>query len=374
MTVYDLVNSLSNANFDSILSRIYGNSEIEIMRQKARYISGLEKFSANFPEQDDVRIFSVPEFIEIAGDHLNSGTGYLLEAAEKHDIFAISALNNNREFRIITADKTAESEALFIIRSILEEFEKSGEAIAGFDMYLDWESSEIPDKSVFEALILRIVDKKSPETALAGLRFINFTDAEHPDIKAIDCDISGLGYSLLVVEPDVLKKYGFDKYVTSTLGEVAEFLGIGDLLEMEYHDYLRKMSAIIDKFSEKEAIHGFCYIRENLCTYEMAKALEKSDISSLLAAIDRSYDFTVIKLMEICGSERRYYMKLLTAFMELRDFLAGSGAVGMHENKLIGFVPTYMNDVINEKIIELFGNVNFRILNLRLSGATEIQL
>ena len=89
MTVYELSNTLSNGGLDKFFSDIYVKSDMELLRQKARYINAVEKFSRLYPEREEIYVFSAPGRTEIGGNHTDHQHGCVLAAAVTLDTIAI---------------------------------------------------------------------------------------------------------------------------------------------------------------------------------------------------------------------------------------------------------------------------------------------
>lgn len=67
MIMKDFMSLLTDGQLDSILKMLYGDSALEIMKQKIRLTDACEHFSKAYPCCDDISIVSVPAYTEIMG-------------------------------------------------------------------------------------------------------------------------------------------------------------------------------------------------------------------------------------------------------------------------------------------------------------------
>jgi len=101
MTIYDLINGISSGEFDHQLKAMYGSSERNIMKNRARYLSAAENFSRLYPESVEIKVFSAGGAVEIGGGFTKRQGGRVLAAAVDADVIAIAAHNgmNKINFR-----------------------------------------------------------------------------------------------------------------------------------------------------------------------------------------------------------------------------------------------------------------------------------
>ncbi|MDE6521124.1 MAG: hypothetical protein K2K91_11840 [Ruminococcus sp.] len=67
MIMKDFMSLLTDGQLDSILKMLYGDSTLEIMKQKIRLTDVCEHFSKASPCCDDISVISVPAYTEIMG-------------------------------------------------------------------------------------------------------------------------------------------------------------------------------------------------------------------------------------------------------------------------------------------------------------------
>lgn len=90
MTIKDFISALSGGHFDEKLHELYGNSDNEMLRSRIRYIDACEHFSRNFPQSDNIRVYSVPAKITVCGVTLFLSADKIMITGEKTGVSYIS--------------------------------------------------------------------------------------------------------------------------------------------------------------------------------------------------------------------------------------------------------------------------------------------
>lgn len=67
MKIQDFQYNVTCGGFDNIFANIYKPQDIE--SQKSRYMSAVEKFTALYPNRNDIHVYSAPGRTEIGGNH-----------------------------------------------------------------------------------------------------------------------------------------------------------------------------------------------------------------------------------------------------------------------------------------------------------------
>ena len=91
MKIQDFQDNVTCGGFDNIFANIYKPQDIE--SQKSRYMSAVEKFTALYPNRNDIHVYSAPGRTEIGGNHTDHQHGRVLAAAVNLDFLACVALN-----------------------------------------------------------------------------------------------------------------------------------------------------------------------------------------------------------------------------------------------------------------------------------------
>ena len=95
MKVQDFQDNVTCGGFDNIFANIYKPQDIE--SQKSRYMSAVEKFTALYPNRNDIHVYSAPGRTEIGGNHTDHQHGCVIAGAV--DLGCVDTKPNNASFR-----------------------------------------------------------------------------------------------------------------------------------------------------------------------------------------------------------------------------------------------------------------------------------
>ena len=79
MKIQDFQDNVTCGGFDNIFANIYKPQDIE--SQKSRYMSAVEKFTALYPNRNDIHVYSAPGRTEIGGNHTDHQHGCVIAGA-----------------------------------------------------------------------------------------------------------------------------------------------------------------------------------------------------------------------------------------------------------------------------------------------------
>ena len=91
---------IAAGEWDPKLRALYGNTEQELCRQRARYCAALEQFELYFGPGRQVQVYSAPGRAELGGNHTDHQHGYGLAAAVTLDLVAVAARNTDGYVRV----------------------------------------------------------------------------------------------------------------------------------------------------------------------------------------------------------------------------------------------------------------------------------
>ena len=146
MKIQDFQDNVTCGGFDNIFANIYKPQDIE--SQKSRYISAVEKFTALYPNRNDIHVYSAPGRTEIGGNHTDHQHGCVIAGAVDLDVIGVAAFHDENIIRIksegydefaVSLDDLdvhiGEKGSSEIVRGIAARFKDFGVEISGFDMY-----------------------------------------------------------------------------------------------------------------------------------------------------------------------------------------------------------------------------------------------
>lgn len=426
MTVYELSNSLSNGGFDEVFCRIYGRSDMELLRQRARYLNAAEKFSRLYPDREEVYVFSAPGRTEIGGNHTDHQHGCVLAAAVSLDTIAIVGFHDEGVVRVKSEghepdiidlselsphdDETGHGGA--IIRGMIAKFVEMGVKVGGFDVYTTSDvlsGSGLSSSAAFEVLIGTIIDQyyNSGRTgaveiakigqfaenvyfgkasglmdqmvsSVGGFTFIDFKDPDVPLIRSIDFDFFTSGYSLCIVDTkgshsDLSNDYS---EIPKDMRTVADQLGVEFLRDADEEEFYENLRKIREKCTDRAVLRAIHFFDENRRAELESKALESGRLSDFFSLVNESGDSSAMLLQNLHSLKRAEDRGLMLGIAVSRRYLKGSGAVRVHGGGFAGtiqaFVPKYMAKGYAEELDRIFGEGSCRVLGIRPSGGIKV--
>ena len=171
MKIQDFQDNVTCGGFDNIFANIYKPQDIE--SQKSRYMSAVEKFTALYPNRNDIHVYSAPGRTEIGGNHTDHQHGCVIAGAVDLDVIGVAAFHDENIIRIksegydefaVSLDDLdvhiGEKGSSEIVRGIAARFKDLGVEISGFDMYTT--SNVLAGSGIssaaFETLIATAID------------------------------------------------------------------------------------------------------------------------------------------------------------------------------------------------------------------------
>lgn len=172
MKIQDFQDKVTCGGFDNIFANIYKPQDIE--SQKSRYMSAVEKFTALYPNRNDIHVYSAPGRTEIGGNHTDHQHGCVIAGAVDLDVIGVAAFHNENIIRIksegydefaVSLDDLdvhiGEKGSSEIVRGIAAHFKDLGVEISGFDMYTTSNvlgGSGISSSAAFEMILSITLD------------------------------------------------------------------------------------------------------------------------------------------------------------------------------------------------------------------------
>ena len=172
MKIQDFQDNVTCGGFDNIFANIYKPQDIE--SQESRYMSAVEKFTALYPNRNDIHVYSAPGRTEIGGNHTDHQHGCVIAGAVDLDVIGVVAFHDENIIRIksegydefaVSLDDLdvhiGEKGSSEIVRRIAARFKDLGVEISGFDMYTTSNvlgGSGISSSAAFETLIATAID------------------------------------------------------------------------------------------------------------------------------------------------------------------------------------------------------------------------
>ena len=390
MTIYELSNILSNGGLDELFLRIYRKSDLERLRQRARYLNAAENFSKNYPNREDIHIFSSSANVRIGGNHVEKHGGNELSASVSTDIIAIVGYHDEAIIRlkmdkseiieIDLSDPTdidSENEIMEIIRKNIESLVENEKNCYGFDAYI---SSDIPEKNIFSSseilnnLFEKIISgnvknslNETDNSETGGIFEIDMKNRHKPVLHKINFDFSDSGYSLCIV--DCGGEFYHESESDIDMQSVADAMEIDYLGQSDDDEFYDKLPIIRKKCTKRAIVSAICFFEENRLIRQQRDALNNGRLNEFFTYISESADSCAL-FHALYGADD---CELSVRFYACKRVLNGSGAVRIDENgRIQAFVPNYMVNGFTDEIDRIFGQGSVYTIGIRNDGVIRI--
>lgn len=428
MTIQELAAAVSDGRLDERFRQLYGNSERELLRQRARYLNAAEHFSRLYPECDDIHVFSAPGRTEIGGNHTDHQHGRVLAAAVNLDVIAIVQFHDEGVIRILSEghkpnevklDELSPIEAEVgtsnsIIRGIAAKFTEMGVEIGGFDAYTTSDvksGSGLSSSAAFENLVGTMIDlyynngkagavgiakigqyaenryfgkasglMDQMVSSVGGFVAIDFADPSAPVIRPVSFDFSGAGYSLCITDTKGSHSDLTDDYIAvpAEMKAVARELGAEVLRDVDEEEFFARIPELREKCSDRAVLRAAHFFAENERAALEAEALENGDLEEFFRLVNESGQSSAELLQNLYSAARPLAQEIPLAIMLSKRFLGGSGAARVHGGGFAGtiqaFVPSYLAEDYAAELNRVYGAGSCKVLSIRPVGGTEITI
>ena len=428
MNVNEFVSSLSGGLLDGRLRELYGTSETELLRQRARYISAVENFSRMYPEHSEIRIFSAPGRSEVGGNHTDHQNGCVIAAAVNLDVIAVTAVNDDDVIRIKSEGHKADEidlssleavpeekgHAGAMIRGIAAKFKERGEDIHGFDAYTTSDvlsGSGLSSSAAFEVLVGTILDRlfcggsvgaveiarfgqyaensyfgkasglmDQMVSSVGGFVYIDFENPSEPVIDYVQFDFDSAGYSLCITDTKGSHADLTDDYsaIPTEMKHVASMFGAQVLRQVDEDEFYEKIPELREKCTDREILRAAHFFSENARAKAEADTLKIGDTEEFFRLVRESGEASAELLQNLYSPSHPETQGITLALMLSRHFLSDCGAARVHCGGFAGtiqaFVPKYLAQEYLAQMNRVFGEGSCHILAVRSDGGTEITI
>ena len=426
MKINAFIDNINNGRLDHSLGVLYGTSRSVLELQRARYVNAIREFAKQFPEREDVRIFSAPGRSEIGGNHTDHQHGCALAAAVNLDAVAIVAFHNDGVIRVksegygisevslsdLSVHEEEKGRSVAIIRGIASRFADMGVQIGGFDAYTVSDvlsGSGLSSSAAFETLIGTIIDVAYNDChageieiakigqyaenvyfgkgsglldqtvcSVGGFVFIDFLDTDDPYVEKYQFDFEAAGYNLCITDTKGSHSDLTDDYVAvpTEMKKVAAQFGKEYLREVDEHLFFRSISSLRGKCTDREIMRAVHYFKENRRAIDEAQALDNGDIDAFFRLYRLSAASSANLLQNLYSTKKPLEQGIPLAIMMSKLVLGDNAAVRVHGGGFAGtiqaFVPTYKTEEYARKMNALFGAGSCYVLRIRGVGGVEI--
>lgn len=426
MNTTELINKISNGEFDAAFTRLYG--EAKIAKAKERYTAALTRYAEIYGESEGIRLFSVPGRSEISGNHTDHNRGKVLAAAVDLDIIAVAAANGGDTVRVkshgFDMDVVDLSEvkvgaypkfcSAALIAGVCDGFTGRGYKVGGFNAYTTSDvikGSGLSSSAAFEVMIgnilsnlfnggavdaptLAMIAKYSENEffgkpcglmdqtacAVGGFVYIDFENADQPDIRKVDFDLSGRGYDLCITNTGGSHASLNDDYasIPSEMKSVAALFGKEVLRDITKEDVIENIPKLREKCGDRAVLRALHFLDENERVTKQRTALENGDIETFFRLVIASGESSKSLLQNIFSTKNPAEQGLSLALELSKRYLADKGgAWRVHGGGFAGtvqsIVPSDQTAGFKAYMEKVFGKDTVLVLRIRPDGAIEVK-
>lgn len=419
MKIQSFKQQINTADFDKILTRLYGPEAL--ITQKQRYHKLFDRFRDRFPHAQEVDLFSSSGRIEVGGNHTDHQLGRVLAMAVDLDTVAFAVKNNDKIIRFVSKDyqidpidlrsleirKEEYYTTMGLIRGLAYYFNEFQGCVGGFDAYVEsnvLSGSGLSSSASVEVLIAQILEsfygdgKLDPSMmaimaqkaennyfnkpcglmdqmviAHGGFCAIDFYDKNNPIVTKVDSQTMFDGFDICLVQTggshadlsgDYAEIFTDCKAVSKAFGQEV----LSRVSEDQFKASLKKLYKTLNSRSILRAHHFF---RENDRVLKLMDDLETKSLDSFLQHIIDSGQSSNLYLRNT-WNKHASSQGLAIALMIAEDQLKGKGAYRVHGGGFAGtillFVPKDETKALKASMESVFGPHSFIPIRLRQDG------
>ena len=362
--------------------------------QTDRFIKALDSFAADYGDERDVAIFSVPGRSEIIGNHTDHNRGIVMAGAITRDIIAVASKNTDGVIRFRSEGYSEDSVKLSntndpsrfkrftsraLVAGMVNGFTKKGYTVGGFDAYSTTEvlkGSGLSSSAAFEVMIGNILNHfyssgavdnaeiakiaqysenvyfgkpcglmDQMACAVGSFVYIDFKDPDAPVVKPIEFSLADHGYALCIVNTGGNHSNLNADYasVPKEMHDAAAFFGRDVLRGLTREDLLSQLPTLRTKVGDRAVLRALHFIDECDRVELAREALTSGDAASFLRMIRASGDSSFKYLQNVYTNSAPDEQGISLALAITEGFLASrDGAWRVHGGGFAGTIQAFV--------------------------------
>ena len=423
MKAQELIKLLEEGGLEKY-SALYSN----IDHQTERFIDAIRSFTANYGEDRDIAIFSVPGRSEIIGNHTDHNNGKVMAGAINRDIIAVASRNDSGAISFLSEGYSKDTIALSIVgdparfkkftsralvAGMVQAFVSAGHSVGGFDAYFCTEvlkGSGLSSSAAFEVMIGNILNHLYNDgevdnqeitkyaqysenvyfgkpcglmdqmaCAVGGFVYIDFEDSKNPVVEAIDFSLRDAGYSLCIVNTGGNHANLNDDYasVPAEMKAIAASLGQAVLRGLTEEQIIAAAAELRKTVGDRAILRALHFVRENERVSKAKEALLAGEIDNFYSVILASGRSSFEYLQNVYTTINVSEQGLSLAIVLTDGYLSGKGgAFRVHGGGFAGTIQAFVKNEHLDGYVALmnsvFGEGAAAVLNIRPLGAVQL--
>ncbi len=425
MTTYELKAYVNQGKLDDTLAALYGKQNVAAQRE--RYVTAINGYEEHYGEGKNLRLFSVPGRSEISGNHTDHNHGKVLAASIDLDIIAVAEATDDGmiciksagfpEDCVKIADIKVDPDKFFtsfaVIEGMCDGMAKAGCTVGGFKAYTTsnvFKGSGLSSSAAFEDMVGNIIrtlyDNEISNIEIAkiaqysenvffgkpcglmdqmacavgGFIAIDFADPKNPVVEKPSFDLSGMGYSLCIVDTHGNHADLNDDYasVPAEMKAVAAALDTAVLRDADEAKFMEILPTLRETVGDRAILRALHFFAENRRVEAQTEALKAGDVAAFMAGVRASGNSSFKYLQNVYTtknvSEQGLSLALALTEAYLNDCDSDKpSACRVHGGGFAGtiqaFVPTEAANGLVALLDPIFGEGATHILMIRQQGA-----
>ena len=406
----------------------YASLYDDLDHARERMIAAIKAFVANYGDDRDLYIFSVPGRSEIIGNHTDHNHGKVMAGAINRDILAVVAKNDDGLIRLCSEGYPKDQISLedisntakfrkytsrALVAGMVNAFVTAGHKVGGYDAYSCTEvmkGSGLSSSAAFEVMIGNIlnhlynggaVDNKEiakyaqysenvyfgkpcglmdqMACAVGGFVYIDFENSSDPVVESVDLSLSKHGYSLCIVNTGGSHAGLNEDYasVPAEMKAVATLLGREVLRGISEEELIAAIPMLRKRSGDRAILRAIHFLRENDRVEAARDALMRADLDSFLEIISASGRSSFQYLQNVYTNNNPFEQGISLALCVADGALSGKkGAYRVHGGGFAGTIQAFVRNEDLEEFVSrmnsVFGEGAVMSLNIRPLGATRL--
>ena len=423
MKANELIKHLKDGGLEKY-SALYG----DVNAERERMINAINEFTANYGDDRELYVFSVPGRSEIIGNHTDHNNGKVMAGAINRDILAVVAKNDDGLIRfcsegyskdqisiseVTCQDKFRKFTSRALVAGMADAFIKGGHQVGGYDAYSCTEvpkGSGLSSSAAFEVMVGNILNHLYNDgnidnqqiakyaqyaenvyfgkpcglmdqmaCAVGGFVYIDFENDLKPRVESVDFSLAEAGYSLCIVNTGGNHANLNDDYasVPAEMKAVASYFGQKTLRGLYEEDILKEAKNLRKTVGDRAIMRAIHFIRENSRVDYARDSLKSGNLNGFFGMIRASGDSSFKYLQNVYTTVNvgEQGLSLALAFTE-EALLGRGGAFRVHGGGFAGTIQAFVrNEHLDEyvgKLNSVFGEDSVAVLNIRPMGAVRL--
>lgn len=425
----DLIRVLESRNGRAALISIYGDDPATLAVQRERWSRLAALFAGQYPEQQQIRLFSTPGRTEVGGNHTDHQSGRVLCASVDLDIIALAAPNQDDVIRLksegfpgmdivdlrqLDPVREEREHSASLIRGIAAGMRNRGHAIGGLDIYTTSrvpKGSGLSSSAAFEILVATMIDSLYNENSLSpveraliaqeaenqyfgkpcglmdqcgcsvgGFIAIDFAITGQPQVDQVHFDFAHSGHALIITNTGGSHADLTDDYasVPRDMSAVAAACGHQVLRQVSEDDFWERLPHLRGTVDDQAILRAIHFFADNERVLRQKEALQQDRFADFLEEVSASGRSSWTCLQNVYSATFPREQPVAVGLALSDRILAGRGACRVHGGGFAGtiqaYVPHDLVDTYLETMSAVFGQEACSLMQIRQIGSTELQV